>query len=76
MKKNSIIKNLKLIFIISIIILVAFSQVFQSKNSSNKLSPKDIWLLIIYIFGIIFIPLIAFCMSKLKKKRIKEISKK
>jgi len=65
--KNKIVKKLKLIIVILIIILIAFSQVFDTRNTSNKFSPKDVWLLIIYTFGIIFIPLIVCCIVKFKE---------
>ena len=71
-QKNKIIKYLKLILILLVIILMAFSQIFETReasNASNKLSPRDAWVLTIYIFGIIFIPVIIYCMSKLKKNK-------
>ena len=68
-EKDKITKYSKLIIIILIIILLAFSEMLEPRNFSNKLSPKDIWLLIIYIFGIIFIPLIAYCISLLRKQK-------
>lgn len=66
--KDKIVKNLKIFFIILIMILLVFSQISGTRHSSNKLSPKDAWLLIIYIFGITVIPLVAYCVCKLKEK--------
>ncbi|MBC8061615.1 MAG: hypothetical protein H7Y18_13240 [Clostridiaceae bacterium] len=67
--KNKVIKYFKLFIIIFIIILVAFSQKLEDRNASNRLSPKDVWLLIIYIGGIILIPTIVYFISIIKKQK-------
>ena len=70
--RNKIIKYIKLIFIISFIILTAFSQIYETKSArhvSNQLSLRDEGILITYISGIILIPLIVYCISKLKKQK-------
>ena len=70
--RNKIIKYFKLIFIILIIILTVFSQIFETRNTrnvSNQLSQRDTGILITYISGITVIPLIVYCISKLKKQK-------
>ena len=71
-QKNKIIKYFKLTVIISIIILVSYSQIFDTRNvssSGNKLSLRDIWILFIYIFGMILIPFIVYCITKFRKEK-------
>jgi len=71
--KNKAIKYFKLFCIISIMILIAFSQIVNTKSGNtttgNKLSPKDLWIMFIYICGMILIPVIVYFVSKLKKEK-------
>ena len=68
-KRNKIIQYVKLTFIILIIILVSCSQFFETKNGSDKLSSKDVTLLVVYISGIILIPLLTYYIGKLRKQK-------
>ena len=68
-KKNKTIQYFKLLLIILVIISVAFSQIFDTRNVNNKLSSKDVALLVIYIFGITVIPLIAYFVNKSRKQK-------